>query len=301
VRASGAFSISLRGLSREDVARLLESTTGQAPPPEVAVRIFDKSGGNPLYVQQLAATDWAERVKQAPAVATSLSTEMHHGLRESIARQLDGVSQPCQDLLAHAASLGTKFDFATLSAISGLANDALVAQLDEAQRARVVTKGNDGAYQFRHPLVRDVLYRAVPAGERAERHAKIASLLDAHWADATSAHAADLAYHYSKALPGGDARRALTLSMEAAAHATATGAHADAAVHYERALEALSHLRDEPKRLAVQLDLSRARERAGNAAGARAALTDAIMLARAFHDDAALADATRALEALRSS
>ncbi len=293
LRASGGFTISLRGLTRDDVERLLESTTGQAPPTELVVRLHDKSGGNPLYLQQLLATDWADRVARAPAQATSLSTDLHHGLRESIARHLDGVSPACQDALTTAATLGQKFDFAMLATTSQLKHEELLDRLDEAQRARVLSKTNDGSYRFRHPLVRDVLYRSVSGAQRAARHATIAALLDAHWGAAASAHAAELAYHYVKALPGGDARRALALAIEAAEQSTACGAHAEAATHGERALEALSHLRDEePRRLAVQLELGRARKRAGDARRARDAFLDAVMLASASHDADALRDAT---------
>ena len=293
LRASGGFSISLRGLTRDDVERLLESTTGQAPPSELVVRLHDKSSGNPLHLQQLLATDWADRIARAPAQATSLSTDLHQGLRESIARHLDGVSSACQDVLTAAATLGQKFDFATLAATAGLADDALLDRLDEAQRARVVSKTNDGSYKFRHPLVRDVLYRSVSGAHRAARHATIATVLDAHWGSAASAHAAELAYHYVKALPGGDARRALALSIQAAEQSTACGAHAEAAAHGERALEALSHLRDEePRRLAVQLELGRARKRAGDLRRAREAFLDAVMLASAAHDADALREAT---------
>lgn len=296
MRASGGFAISLRGLTRDDVARLVEATTGQTPPTELVRRLHDKSGGNPLYLQQLIATDWAERVARAPAQATSLSTDLHEGLRESIARHLDGVSAPCRELLAHAATVGAAFDFTTLAATSDLPQADLIDRLDEAQRARVLSKSNEGSFRFRHPLVRDVLYRTVPGAQRAKLHEAIARRLDAHWGAAARTHSAELAYHYVKALPGGDAKRALELSLDAAEQSTARGEHAEAAAHGERALQALSHLpEDGPRRLEAELALGRARQRAGDTERARDAFLDALMLARAFHDPLALGEAALAV------
>src|SRR5439155_1129908 len=107
--ASSSASIPLRALSTSDVARLLEEVTGAPAPAPFVARLHEKSGGNPLHLQELLKTEWAERAASMPEGAASLSTDLHHGMRQAIAMHLDGISAPCRALRfsVRAAELAT--------------------------------------------------------------------------------------------------------------------------------------------------------------------------------------------------
>jgi predicted ATPase len=73
--------------------------------------------------------------------------------------------------------LGDEFDLALLGQVVNLGPDSLLSTLDKAVAARLVEErpGAPGRYAFHHPLVRDVLYRGLPAGERARARRRVAA------------------------------------------------------------------------------------------------------------------------------
>ncbi len=289
VHASGGESISLRQLSREDVAELVERTS-QGASPEAVASLHAKSGGNPLYLRELMATKIEPRAT-SHANATSLSTELTDGLRKSIEKHLEALGKPCRDLLANAALLGQSFDLPTVTTVSGLSKDVVLDRLAEAVNARMIEKSSTGTYAFRHALVRSVLSRSLSATDRAKAHAAIGKVLDEHWGMAASAHAEQLAHHYVRALPYGDPRRALDTSVRAAELSKTRGDLARAAAHYERALESLRHLRgEEAQGVGLHLALARVRD-AFDPERAREAYLDAAVLSSALHAIDPLCDA----------
>ncbi len=84
------------------------------------------------------------------------------------------------------------------------------------------------------------LYEAQPSARRAECHARLAEVLAARLEREPDQPVAEVAHHAVMAARGGlDAAPALRWSREAAREARAVLAHAEAAGHLERALEAL--------------------------------------------------------------
>jgi predicted ATPase len=220
-------------------------------------------------------------------------------LQTSVARHLEGVSQECRETLSLAALLGQRFDFSMLSAASRLPDGALLDRLAEATRARLVVKTSEGEHRFRHALVRNVLYRGLTGARRAEMHASIAALLDAHWGAGVDAHAEELAYHYVRALPHGDARRALVLSVRAANTLVTRGAYARAATYYQQAIHALKHVpAEEHQGAQIHLALARAWVKLGDAARGAEAFLDAAVLANAFRMPELMGEAALGLAGL---
>jgi predicted ATPase/DNA-binding winged helix-turn-helix (wHTH) protein len=292
LREAGTLSIPLRGLSLDEIPRFVETTTGSTPSAPFARALYDRSGGNPLYLHQLVKTDWAERALTETAHELASSMDLQQGLIESICRHLDALSEGARELLTTAALLGREFELAKLGIVCGLARDDLLNRLDEAARARVLVKAKDGGFRFAHVLVRDVLCKKLPSAERAARHGVIGEKLAAHYGESSAMHAGELADQFARALPGGDAVRAVELSMRAAEQETALGEHRAAARLWEQAARALEHLHDdEGRRLRVQLGLAKARARAGQEIEARGSFLDAAILARTFARFDALAEA----------
>jgi predicted ATPase len=292
IHMSGAINIPLRPLSVDEVRAFLELTLGTEPTLEHARRLHDKSGGNPLYLRELLKTEWGERVLESPSTAASLSTGMSESLHSSIERHLTSIGQACREALTSAALLGETFDFATLAAITHLPDAALLDLLVEGARARLVEKVSGGTYRFVHPLIKSGLYNGIAGAKRAAAHATIAGVLEAHWGPAADAHAPELSHHYVRALPYGDARRALDLALRAAELSSTRGAHARAAAFYQAANEALRHLPGEDERaIGLLLSLARAWEKAKNRERAAEAYLDMAVLAKAFGRAEALAEA----------
>jgi predicted ATPase len=227
------------------------------------------------------------------------SMDLQQGLIESICRHVDSMSEAARELLTVAAVLGREFELAKLLIVFDLPQKDVFDRLDEAARARVLVKGKDGAYRFAHALVRDVLYKKLPSAERVARHRIIADRLLAHHGADVDAHAAELARHFVRALPGGNARLAIELSMRAAQQDAAIGSHRSAARHWQNALAAFGHVKgDEARRVRVLLELARSLSLAGHGGEAREAYLDAATLARTFGLTGALAEAALGFAAI---
>jgi tetratricopeptide (TPR) repeat protein len=96
-------------------------------------------------------------------------------------------------------------------------------------------------YQFAHALFQQYLYNQLGAGERRMLHGEIATLLEELYRGQTEGIAAQLARHYTEA---GDDQKATDYLLQAGDAADRLFAHAEARLHYARALEALDRLPD---------------------------------------------------------
>jgi predicted ATPase/DNA-binding winged helix-turn-helix (wHTH) protein len=285
-----SLSVPLRALSLDEVARLVEVTSGVRPGNDFVRSMHEKSGGNPLYVEQLLKTEWADKALTAAAHETASTMDLQQGLIETICRHLEAISPGSREVLTLAAVLGREFEIGKLGIVSGLSPDVLLDRLDEAGRASMVHQSKNGQHRFSHVLVRDVLYRRLSSAERAAAHKRAGERLLAHYGDALDAHAPELADHFARA--GADPERTIDLAIRAAAQQTQLGRHREAAKHWQQAAVALGQLaREDARRVSVQIGLARSRLAAGQEAEARESFLDAAILARTFGRSEELAEA----------
>lgn len=300
--AMTAQRIQLRGLDRRAVGELLAATAGQEPPAELVSAVADRSGGNPLFVQELArllAAQGAPTAGRASVAGSGLAsgagaaTAVPDSIRPVLARRLARLSQPCQTLLTTAAVIGGSFGVDVLAPASGEAPAAVLALLDEAVRARLVVEEGLGHYGFGHALVRDTLYSGVPLDGRVGLHRQVGEALEAAGG---SDRLAELAHHFLEAAPGGEVARAVDYAERAGRRALELLAYEEACALFSRALDALRLTAvDQEHRLRLVLGLGDARTRAGDQAGARAAFGEAAGLARETGDAEGLAQAALGL------
>jgi DNA-binding winged helix-turn-helix (wHTH) protein len=291
-REYDCLTIPLLGFGHDEVSRLVEITCGSSPSAALVTTLLERSGGNPLYLHQLVKMDWVERALTASAHEMASSMDLRQGLIESISQHLDGISAGARALLTDAAVLGAEFDLAKLTMVCGASGEALLDRLDEAARARVLVKTTKGGYRFGHALVREVLYKKLSSAERAARHRALGENLLAHYAGAIDLHAAELAHHFVRALPEGDAARAFDLAVRGAEQHALTGDHPAALRQWTNAERALAFFRSDCER-PVRVALGRARSYGalGENGLARDRFLDAATIARAYGDAASLVEA----------
>ncbi len=256
--ADGVSRVSIEPLTRAAVGTLAD---GRAVDLD---ELYRRTAGNPFFVTEvLAAGDDAVPATVRDAVIARLSR-----LDDATRDVLDLIAcspQPTEDWLLDAA--GASHHHAAAGIDAGIVDE------------------RDGAIAYRHEIAREAVADAMSAARRTGLHRTILAAL----AD-TPAHAdpARLAHHAELA---GDADAALRFATEAAARATAVGAHRQAAAQYGRALRFA-----EP---AARADLLQHRAAALYAAddqvGSIADLHEAIDLHRTAGDIGHEADATALL------
>ncbi|MFD9541358.1 ATP-binding protein [Streptomyces sp. NPDC060022] len=180
--SGGALAIRLDPLSPTETSVMAEGLLGSPPGPEFARRI-EETGGNPLYVKELTVSLMRERTLTATSgTADLISVAEPDGIPASlsavIADRLGSLSEEAVELLRSATLLGSEFPLTDLAVVLGRPVRSLVATVEETVAADVLADGSS-RLRFRHPLIREALYRSVPPATRAGLHLEVAQRLSA--------------------------------------------------------------------------------------------------------------------------
>ena len=222
-RPDRAERIELERFDRSELADQLEDILGEAPGQTTVERLFGRSEGNPLYTEELLAAGDDGRGSLPPS------------LREALLLRAERLSDSCRSLLRLLAVAGRASERLLLEAggesIGGAA--AVPIALREAIDAQIVVIEGE-RFDFRHALLREVLYDDLLPGERAALHLELAQAFeraepgpDETWAVAAVAH------HYYAA---GDQPRALSSALEAADAVCGLHAYGEAGALLDRAM-----------------------------------------------------------------
>jgi class 3 adenylate cyclase/tetratricopeptide (TPR) repeat protein len=212
--------------------------------PGVAERIETTAGGNPLFIEELAA--WmTEGGRDVDALPTTV--------RAMIAARLDALPREERHVLFDASVIGMAFWVGPLASL-GVGDDALPDILDSLERrdlirpVRTSAVEGDKEYRFRHMLIRDTAYATLPRKARRERHESVARYIEGAAHDVSS-FAAILAHHW---LEAGDAELAIGYLRTAAELAEKRWAYPEAVELYEEALSLIPK-DDQGRRRAIGL------------------------------------------------
>ena len=169
--AAGIEELALGGLDAAASAALLAAEgVGH---PEVAARLFDATGGNPLALLELSGA--AERRAARRGRADRGSGAGGRGRRARVRAPARGAARgaPAARWWSPPRASPARLDVLA----PGLASLGLdTAALEPAEAAGLIAVA-DGRVAFRHPLLRSVAYRGMPAPERRAAHAALAAAL----------------------------------------------------------------------------------------------------------------------------
>jgi predicted ATPase/class 3 adenylate cyclase len=187
--------------------------------PQQMSAVAGRSGGNPLILLNLVS-----RSSDAPSTA-----DLPDSVESVVASQFDRLGPSDRDFLGAASVLGVHVDVQVLTAM-------LDGGPDEEQLGRVLellTPDGPGVLRFRHSMIRDAAYEAVPFFRRRELHARAAWALERQAGRRVDEIAGLLAVHFGQA---GDNEATWRYARAAAERASAVYADVEAAWFYEQAL-----------------------------------------------------------------
>ena len=230
-----------------------------------AAALYEESGGNPFYLEQLARS---LELGAAPlAASTSVGgVEVPPAVAAALAEELALLSGEARRMLEGAAVAGDPFEPELMAAAAGVDTAAAVEALDELLRRDLVRPTDvPRRFRFRHPLVRRAVYEASPGGWRLGAHQRSAEALAAR-----GAAAAARAHHLERSATQGD-RDAVAVLREAGEEA-AQRTPAGAARWFAAALRLLGDSAPAEERVELLTALAGAEAATGHFAEARAAL-----------------------------
>jgi tetratricopeptide (TPR) repeat protein len=190
-------------------------------------RLVDVAEGNPLFLEELAAS-----------ISEEDSGELPVTVKAAIASRIDAMPAVARSTLLGAAVIGKTFWRGPLQAMGGIDDlDEGLSALEERgliRRDPTSQVADDAQFTIKHILIREVAYATLPRAIRRERHAAVADHIESTVEDPTETLAWILAHHWREA---GEPTKAIPYLL-AAADAAQKGWAKDAAVDfYTRALE----------------------------------------------------------------
>ncbi|MGW3787110.1 ATP-binding protein [Micromonospora chokoriensis] len=271
-----ATSITLTGLSRDEVAALMARTAGRQPDAGLVDEVHRRTGGNPFFIEQTA------RLWHADDAAGTIAP----GVREAVRRRLAQLPPAVVEALTVAAVLGRELHRQVLAACVAAPVAQVDRLLDRAVTARLMVARGGGRFAFAHDLVRETLYDGLSDDDRQARHAAVVRAVDHLRELSDQLVPADLARHAYLAGPALDRARAATLLVAAGRDAFIRLAADEAAVHFRRALEVVE---DPVQRVRILVEFGEAQYHHAGRDEATKLLTEAGALARTLDDPVLLA------------
>jgi class 3 adenylate cyclase/tetratricopeptide (TPR) repeat protein len=284
-----ATTVLLEPLSATQTDELLERLLGEATlDDELRERIRDAAEGNPLFVEEMVAFVEASGDREVTVPGT---------IQALLAARLDQLEPAERGVLERGSVEGRIFHRGAVQALApeetqvesrltSLVRKELVRP-DKAQLA-----GED-AYKFRHLLIRDAAYEALPKATRAELHERFADWLAEHGLelvelDEILGYHLEQAHRYRTELGGVQSgelgQRAADRLLAAGRRSLTVGDGAGASNLLTRAVT-LAEPRDEDG-VVLLLELAQALRGSGDLRASRRRGNEALTLARSLGDRA---------------
>ncbi|MGK5684196.1 BTAD domain-containing putative transcriptional regulator [Actinoplanes sp. URMC 104] len=270
---STAAHLTLRGLDAAAAAELAREHGLAEAGPGLLAMVAERTGGNPLFVRELARLIAAEGPRAAGSAVPA-------GVREVLRRRVARLPDTVATTLRQVAVLGREADLDVLADVAGRDPDDLLDTLEAAVLAGLLDEPAPGRVRFTHALVRDTLYEDTPLLRRARLHTRALHVLDGH------ADAATLARHAAAAAGPATAQQAIPYTVAAARAAERAGSWREAAAEWREALRLrqLAGTRATGSAVDLLAPAVTAHARAGDIVRAREIYLGAL----AGHDDTAL-------------
>ncbi|MDJ0785388.1 MAG: AAA family ATPase [Myxococcota bacterium] len=228
--------IPVGGLTRDDVAGILEARFGRRPAPAQAQLVLDRTGGNPLFLRELIAQvgtreDGLEQVQR--------ELHLNDDMETAIARHLEDVDTACLEALEFGALVGREFAVATIAGCIGCDREGAARLLEQAVAAAILEPHAGGeTRRFTHGMIPEVIARRQSARDRSQRHAALAEALASAPGSGVD-HAVALARHRYEAASTADPRLAWEACRDASERLLDADAPEESALWAERAIELL--------------------------------------------------------------
>ena len=195
-----ALSIELTPLAEGSAAALVDSLTGdQGLPPSTRARLLETAAGNPLYLEQLAAS-------LSEQAGSEIWPVLPPTIQALLGARLQRLGPGASSVLARAAIVGKDFGVRQVrELLPPEARGPLSRNLQTLVAKGLVQHGPPDRrpgeeYSFRHILIQEAAYRTIPKSLRAELHHRFADWLEYVLWDPATERPEILGYHLEQSV-----------------------------------------------------------------------------------------------------
>jgi tetratricopeptide (TPR) repeat protein len=254
--------IALEPLPYEGVSTMLHLLCpGMEVTEDVQSFFYEKTEGNPFYVEELLRFLSVKKVSALPAGRQGLNglsrleipsspeekMEVPKSIHSLIQRRISHITPEMKELLSCGALLGTVFEFDVLQRVSDKSKKEVLKTIEAGMKAHIVRdsfEGGEESYRFVHAVIADVLYAEIGKMRRRLWHGKAGDVLVEIYKGRFEKLNGRLAYHFER---GEEWEKALNFALMAARQAKDDYANQEAIRLFEKARELLTHLSGRPE------------------------------------------------------
>jgi class 3 adenylate cyclase/tetratricopeptide (TPR) repeat protein len=178
-------------LRPDAITEMAAALLGHEPTPELRDLLLERSGGNPLFLEELIAL-----------LGQSVSpSELPATLRGLVSARLDALPARERSLLEDAAVVGRTGPVDAVVGLGEARGETGAGGLLDQLVGRELVGLDEGRFEFRSEVVREVAYETLTKAERARRHAALAEWLSSRTQSTgrEDEHLERLAYHWGTA------------------------------------------------------------------------------------------------------
>lgn len=239
--ANRAETIQLGPIGETETELIVHMLMPDRPDPGIVANLHRKSGGNPLFLEELCQSyaDWSQDEEKAGRGGVVPATLQ--GLIESRMRRLP---DEVIELVQAAAVIGNVIPTWLLDRLCDLHGDG--EAIDRLAASDMVYGGEiKGTLRFKHGITRETVYATVRLAKRRALHNRVAGILESLGeGGGLEDQYENLAYHFAG---GASHRKALDYAELAGDKALASSALDRAREQYEAAMQAIDRLPDSPE------------------------------------------------------
>jgi predicted ATPase/DNA-binding SARP family transcriptional activator len=172
-----ASTVQLEPLSQPERKLLIAHAGGRSLDAAVAARVAEAAEGNPLFLEQMVALALDEGTDAGEVLVPPT-------IQALLAARVDRLDPLERNVLERAAVVGKEFTVAEVTALSPEPErDDVLRQLESLARrdllgAAPAKRRVDAGFFFRHGLIRDAAYDALPKADRATLHEELARFIE---------------------------------------------------------------------------------------------------------------------------
>lgn len=235
-RESACAHLTLHALSNDHVRQYLLQVLQRMPEERVLDAVVRAVGGNAFFMREMV---WLMLTSNSDD-GSEAGPKIPDSVRNVVRQRLSTLPRGCRETLGAASVAGRVVSLSTLAKATGRSISSVVTAVEPAIQAGLVeseTPGSD-TVRFSHALVHEVLYQDLPAMTRMSLHQSIGNELERRFGTLDTS-CAEIALHFGRSLPLGQADKAIHYAIRAAEDALSRHAWESAADYCQAALRAI--------------------------------------------------------------
>ncbi len=201
----GIDRMELRRFDRAMMDQLVQALLNRSEVPvETAEFIWEKSEGNPFFVEQLVLYLTERSLLDTDCRLVSKADTIPSGIRQVIIARIDRLSEKMKETVKTASVLGKEF---TIRVLNRLLQERRITQLDQdfdeqmelGYHEQIWETLSEMNYVFKHALIRDAMYDIQLKESLRRLHDLAGAVIEDVYRDKLNEQYEDLAEHFSRA------------------------------------------------------------------------------------------------------